>query len=163
MKDVTYLVKEPLAKGLAPKNNVRNQPLLVEAIGCVPENGVLKALDSFSALSISGVSGLSGVSFPYPQLFVLSDVTIVCSSTEIYEYNGSTFTSKISGLTAGTTWSCVDFKSFIYFTNGKVAVKKSPASGAYTQTADLPYAVAACNINGQVLIGSPNTPASGAI
>jgi len=159
MKDFNYPIKEHLAKGLSLTVNVRNNPYLVEAVGCVPYDGVLKTVESFSRIDTSAL----GAVFPYPQLFVFSDVVVVCTETALYEYVSPVLTLKIGGLTAGTTWDALDFKTYLYFTNGKVAVIKSPTTGDYSITTDLPFATCCCDYNGQVLIGSPNTPATGAI
>lgn len=149
-------------KGLRPVlPTVRNTQFLVEAIGCFPYEEVLRAVEQFARIDTSSLGTLA---FPYPQLFVLTDVIIICTSTAIYEYGGgTTFTSKITGLTEGTTWSFADFRSFIYLTNGKVAVTKSADTGIYSTRSDLPYGTCVGNYNGQVFIGSPNTSASGAI
>lgn len=161
MKEIVYPINEIIGKGLRPsKSNPRNKPYLVESIGAVPRDGVLQALDQLTRIDTSGLGALS---FPYPQLFVLTKCIIVCTPTAIYELSGVTLTSKIDSLTVGTTWSVVDFQTFIYLTNGKVAVTKSPTTGVYTLSATLPYGTCLCDFNGQVLIGSPNTAAVGDI
>lgn len=158
MKDFTYPITKHL-QGLAPVRNVRNNPYLIEAIGAVPYEGVLEAVEQFSRIDTSALT----TSFPYPQLFVLSDVIVVCNQTAIYELSSSTLTLKISGLTAGVTWSLVDFKTFLYFTNGKIAVKKDSQTNLYSIDSSLPFGTALCNFNGQVFLGSPNCQASGDI
>jgi hypothetical protein len=42
--------------------------------------------------------------------------------------------------------------------NGKVAVIKDPDTGEYSETLLLPTAVSILNFNGQVILGSPDTP-----
>ena len=160
MKTFVYPITEMFGKGLVPNKNVRNNPFLVECLGAFPFEGVLQVCEQFSRIDTSSLGTLT---FPYPQLFVLDEVTIVCTPTAIYEYSGGSLTSKISGLTSGVTWSCVDFKTFIYLTNGQQAVTKSPTTGIYSVDATVPYGTCLCNYNGRVLVGSPNTPATGNI
>lgn len=173
MEPFSLTIKEELGKGLSPNNNPRNRPYLVEAIGAIPYEGVLQAIDQFTRIDSSSLGTLT---FPYPQLFVTSNFILVCTDTTIYEYatemvwdTGSmtwdagdmawdlnVFTTKLSGLPTGHTWDLVDFKSFIYMTNGACAVVRDPDTGLYSQSSTLPFGGTLCNYNGQLLIGSPN-------
>jgi len=58
---------------------------------------------------------------------------------------------------AGQTWAAVDFYDYIYMSNGAVAVVRDPNTGTFSTTTDQPTAVAICNYNGQVMIGSPGS------
>ena len=154
-----YQIREILSKGLRPNKNVRNNPYLIESLGAFPYEGVLQAVEQFTRIGMGAVT----CSFPYPQLFVLSEVIVVCTSTAIYELVGGSLVLKIGSLTAGTTWDMVDFKTFLYFTNGKVSVRKEADTGVYSVDATLPTATCLCNYNGQLLIGSINVPVTGNI
>ncbi|MBT9168632.1 MAG: hypothetical protein DDT19_01980 [Syntrophomonadaceae bacterium] len=161
MIDLIYQITEPLGRGLRPsRRNPRNTPYLVESIGAVPRDKVIQAVSEFTRMD---TAALGVVSFPYPQLFILTNHIIVCTSTAIFERVAGTLVSRLSGLTAGTTWSVVDFYSFLYLTNGRVAVTRRSSDGVYAVTPALPFGTALCNYNGQVFIGSPNTPAVGDI
>jgi hypothetical protein len=161
VKNFTYEINEALLKGLTPAHTRRNAPYLVESIGAVPQDGVLQAIETFEAID---VQDLGIVSFPYPQLFVASDFIVVATETALYELTGvegpGNLTAKITGLTAGIPWTCLDLKGYLYFTNGKVAITRNSKSGVYTVDLTVPFASAACNFNGQVLLGSPNAPVS---
>lgn len=156
MKPFSYTIREPLAKGLAPNLNPRNLPMLTDSIGAFPFNNILQALQTFTTIDVTSILGGGSLAFPYPQMFVTDNFVIVCTQTVIYEWSGSSLTAKTGTLTAGIPWSCLDFKDYIYLTNGKVAVTRNAASKAYAVDATVPFATCCCNFNGQVLLGSPN-------
>lgn len=113
-------------------------------------DGVLSALDEITRLATTAITD----SFPYPQIFVFTNVIIICSSTKIYEWTGS-LVEKLE-VAAGSTWVALDFVDYIYLSNGNVAVTRDPGTKVYAETTDLPTAMAALNFNGQVLLGSPD-------
>ena len=57
-------------------------------------------------------------------------------------------------VTAGSTWTALDFSSYVYLSNGKVAVVRDALDKTYSETTELPTCMAACNFNGQVIIGA---------
>jgi hypothetical protein len=140
-----------LKNGLAPNSNKRNIPYLVESVGAMPYEDALQSVEQFTR--ISALAALD-CSFPYPQFFVLADVMIVCLEDTIYEFDGTSLTEKLTEITTGSTWSVVDFQSFLYLTNNAVAVTKK--QGTYAIDSSLPAGMCLCNFNGQVLIGAPN-------
>lgn len=154
MKKFKFSLKEYISKGLAHNNNKRDQPMLVEAIGAIPYSKVLQAVEQFIRVDTSGIGVLS---FPYPQLFVLSELILVCTEDSIYELNPNTqvLTLKKGGLPVGTTWDVVDFKSFIVLVNTQVTITRDISTGEYSVSTTLPNASCICNYNGQVLLGSP--------
>jgi hypothetical protein len=142
---------EELSRGLRPSKRVpRNSGFLTTCSGAVGRDGVLQVLDELEAINTSGVT----FTFPYPQMFVFTNIIIVCSATDIYEYSGGVLVHKLN-VSSGSTWSAVDFYDFIYMSNGFVAVLRDPVTMTFSVTTDLPDAEAICNFNGQVLIGSP--------
>lgn len=154
MRNFSLNLKPYINKGLASKNNPRNQPLLIESVGAIPYNDALQAIEEFTRIDTSSLVA----EFPYPQIFVLSESILVCTETAIYEYNNNnTLTLKISGLPAGTTWDVVDFKSYILMVNGQCAVTRNPLSGDFIRDLSMPFGNCICNYNGQVLLGSPDT------
>jgi len=145
---------DDLQKGLRPVDrSPRNSGYLIECSGAIGRDGVLGALESLSRVDTSVITD----SFPYPQIFVFINHTIVCGETEIFELVGDVLISKISGLTAGSTWSAVDFRDYVYMSNRNVVVTRSPVTQEYSINTDLPKASAICNYKGQVIIGSPYT------
>jgi hypothetical protein len=156
----TFTVDRDLAKGLrASERSPRNEELLITCDGAVGYDGVLTALGQLTRLRTPITDG-----FPYPQLFALSHVLLVCGAKEVYEWRASTgtFVLKYTAPVAGSPWEVVDFHNYIYMSNGRVAVERIATSGAYVASSVLPTAVAMCNYNGQVLIGGPNVAGEGA-
>jgi hypothetical protein len=156
LKPFTLPIKEHLAKGLAPNSNPRNNPMLTESIGAVPYEKTLQALDVFSAIDTSSLT----CSWPYPQLFVFSEVIIVCNNEDIYEYIvGTGLVHRCGPVTPGVPWVAEDFKTYIYLTNGHVAVTWK--EGVWALDTTVPFGSAICNYAGQALLGGPNNPFSG--
>lgn len=161
MKTKVIKIGKFITQGLVTNRNPRNNPQLIESLGAHPYEGVLQAEEQ---LTLIDTSSLGVLTFPYPQLFVFDDVFVVCTSTAIYEFTPpTTFSQKLSGLTLGTTWEGIESKGFIWLTNGQVSVKKDPVTHSWSTDSTLPYGTGLCNIDGQVFVGSPTTPASGAI
>jgi hypothetical protein len=139
-----------LSKGLRPSKRMpRNSGYLIECQGCVGRDGVLQVLDELSRLSTTAITD----TFPFPQIFVFTNLIIVCSNTVIYEWVAGTLVEKLT-VTAGALWTAIDFYDFVYMSNGNVAVLRDPGSQEYSVTADQPRAMALCNFNGQVLAGA---------
>jgi hypothetical protein len=147
---------DQLARGNRPTAKAtRNNQFLVECKGMVGLEGVLQTLDDISShwidLHITITDG-----FPYPQIFVFTNLVIVCSLTKIYEYAGGVLSAAKITVTAGSTWSAVDFYDFIYLSNSKVAVVRDATTGLYSLSTTLPKASTICNFNGQVHVGAPD-------
>ena len=147
-------------KGLVPKENIRNSLFLTESLGAFPYQGVLITSENFSANQIDA-SALA-CTFPFPQIFVLSEVILICTPTAIYEYPDLT-TPKISGLTTGTLWSVADYKRFILLTNSQVVVKKDSGTGLYSIDTTRPAGTCIADFNGQMFLTSPNRAVVGDI
>lgn len=137
-----------LVRGLRPsKETPRNEGFLVEASGVVGRGGVLQVLDNLTRMDTSIVTD----SFPYPQVFVFTDLIIVCGKTTIYEWIEGELVEKLNVM-PGDTWSVIDFYDYVYMSNNAVAVLRNTLSKTYVVTTDLPVAKAICNFNGQVLV-----------
>ena len=142
-----------LAKGLrSTKRNPRNNKGLSQVGGAVGRDGVLTSLDDLDRIDTSVITD----DFPFPQIFVLNKVILVCGETDIYEWDGVNLSLKLT-VTAGTTWKVVDFLDFIYLSNNKVVVIRDPNTQEYETSSAYPISNAVCNFNGQVLIGAPGT------
>lgn len=154
MRDFEFPLKDFINRGLALNNNKRNNPMLVECIGAIPYEKALQSIEQFTALDVSAMSGMA---FPYPQLFVLSESIIVCDSDEIWEYDPvlDSLTLKLGSLPAGHVWDIVDFKSYLALVNGACIVTRDPDTGIFTKSSTMDYGSCLCNFNGQVLMGSP--------
>ena len=139
-----------LSKGLRPSKRMpRNSGFLVECKGAVGRDGILQTLDELTRIATAAITD----TFPYPQVFVFTNLIIVCSSTKIYEWVGGSLVEKLT-VTAGSTWSAVDLYDFIYMSNGNVAVLRNPESNMYSTTTEQPKAMSICNFNGQILAGA---------
>lgn len=140
-----------LSKGLRPsKRKVRNSDFLTTCQGMVGREGTLAAIDQLTRIATTTITD----GFPFPQIFVFTNLIIVCGLKKIYEWNGSSLSLKYTASAAGGSWSAVDFFEYVYLTNGKIAVVRSATSKAYSLSSTLPHGTAACNFNGQVLLGS---------
>lgn len=144
-----------LSKGLRrSKRDPRNSGFMVTCSGAVGRDGVLQVLDELIRLDADIDEG-----FPFPQLFVFTNIIIVCGQTKIYEWDGSSLVLKLT-VTAGFAWKAVDFFDYVYMSNQRVAVVRDAGSKTYSETSDLPTARAVCNFNGQVLVGAPDVTVS---
>jgi len=149
---------DSLAKGLRPSSKLpRNNGYLITCDGAIGKDATLATLDEVTRIATSTITDV----FPYPQIFVFTNMIIVCSSTTIYEWVNSALVPKLV-TTAGSTWSAVDFYDYVYMSNGTVAVVRSATDKTYSETTDLPTSMAACNFNGQMFIGAPDLSGLGA-
>jgi hypothetical protein len=155
LRDGTFVYNlnaEELSRGLrSSKRSPRNTKFLVECVGAVGMDKVLQVIDDLETDRID--TTVIADAFPYPQIFVFTNIIIVCSATVIYEYSGGSLTAKTGALTTGQLWSAVDFYEFVYMSNGVVSVLRDPMSGVYALTIVQPVAGAICDFNGQVVIG----------
>lgn len=159
MKEFNYLIKLGLARGLRKTDkNPRNQQALVLSTGMVPEDGALSSVPELNEIDVSTVSPVPH--FPYPQVFVLKQLTIVCMATAIYERTpGGDLTLLISGLTEGIPWTVADFHNFIVLANGKQFVFRNGDDLQWTTTNRyaLPVGTSVLNFKGQLIITAPDT------
>ena len=153
MSEFSFTIEsKDLSRGLRPsKRNPRNSRFLVECAGAVGRDGVLSALDEITRLATTAITD----GFPYPQIFVFTNVIIICGQTKIYEWVGGALVLKLT-VAAGSTWTAVDFFDYVYMSNEKVAVIRSSEEKTYSETTDLPTCMSACNFKGQVIIGAPD-------
>jgi len=138
-----------LSKGLRPSKRVpRNSGFLVQCNGSVGRDGVLQVIDQLTRLATAAITD----PFPYPQIFVFTNMIIVCGETKIYEWVADALVEKLT-VAAGDTWSAVDFHNYVYMSNGEVAVIRDAMDKVYKVVSDLPVAQAICNFNGQIVAG----------
>lgn len=110
-----------------------------------------------NAALVNGTASIEE-SFPFPQIFVFTKAIIVCGETKIYEWVNDALILKLT-VTAGSKWNAVDFHEYVYLSNSKVAVERNALSKVY-EISSLPTCMAACNFNGQVIIGAPGVDGS---
>lgn len=150
---------DKLSRGLRPsKRSPRNAGFLVTSEGAVGRDGVLQSLDELTRMATSTITD----GFPFPQIFVFTNMIIVCGVKKIYEWVSGSLVLKYTASAAGGTWDAVDFYDYIYMSNGKIAVIRDAGSKVYSLSATQPHATAMCNYNGQVLIGAPDVDGLGA-
>ena len=153
MAEFTFTIDaNQLARGLRPSKRIpRNAKYLVESKGAVGRDGVLAAVDNLSRINTEEITD----TFPFPQLFVFTNIIIVCSQTKIYEWVDEALVEKLT-VEAGSIWAAVDFYGFVYMSNGVVAVIRSHNTGNYCETTELPLTSSILNYNGQVVVGAAN-------
>ena len=140
-----------LARGMRPsKRSPRNAKYLVQCIGAVGLDNVLQVIDDLETDRVD--TALIADPFPYPQIFIGTNLILVCGQSSIYELEAGVLVLKIV-VAAGSLWSVVDFFDYLYMSNGTVAVIRDPTSKLYSLSTTLPTAEAICNFNGQVIIG----------
>lgn len=157
----TFTIKaKELSQGLrSSKRNPRDKDFLVTCIGAVGRDGVLQVIDELTRMDTSIITD----PFPFPQIFVFTNVIIVCGLLTVYEWMGTALHLEYTldpSLTGGT-WEAVDFYDYIYMSNGEAAIIKNAGSNVYELSTVQPHATSICNFNGQVIIGSPDVSGLG--
>jgi hypothetical protein len=153
MQEYTVVVQEALGAGLrSSAHSGRNTQWLFAALGAMPEDKVLQAVPELpSPLAIASEV------FPFPQIFNLRRMTLVCGKKDIYEYKSGVLSILLTGSASGWTWSVADFGEFIAMTNGKILVTRDPQTGQFGEYGDckIPPCLCICEFNGQVVVGGP--------
>lgn len=145
------ITPELLLKGLRPQKRMpKDKGFLVECVGAVGRDSTLQIIDELTRMNTSAITD----GFPFPQIFVFTNLVIVCGRTKIYEWVNNSLVEKLT-VSAGSTWNAVDFFEYVYMSNGKVAVVRDVGLLAYTVTTALPIASTICNYSGQVMVGAP--------
>lgn len=156
MQEFTLVFREGLARGLREKKtNPRNAEALVECQGMFPETGIVRALDDLSSYDID--TSALGCSYPFPQLFVLKNMVLVCTKTNIYEYAGGSLSAVFEGATAGSVWTLADYGRFIIMTNGACLLHRDAENGDFSlyTNCDIPTCLCLADVNGQIFVGAP--------
>jgi hypothetical protein len=160
LRDGTFVFNigsDELSVGLrSTKRNPRNKKFLVECVGAVGYDKVLQVIDDLQRIDDSGEE--VNKEWPFPQIFVFTNIIIVCYAREIYEYYQGALVHKLTTWPTGSLWSAVDFYNFIYMSNSVDVVLRDPNSGEYSVTTNQPLANAICNFNGQVIISQSCQP-----
>lgn len=142
--------QDDLAKGLRRHAKVHpNNKRFITCQGMVGDDGILQRLQQ-----LASTYDLTST-FPYPQIFVSSEVIIVCTRTEIYEVSDDTPTLMLT-VTGGAPWTCLAFHHYVYLSNGTVVVVRDAITHDYALNTDLPTSMSACNYNGQILVAAPD-------
>jgi hypothetical protein len=160
MREYTIIFRDGIQRGLRKtEKNPRNSQALTKCQGAFPEDGVVHALDDLQSAEI-----LSSIDaeFPFPQIFALSMVTLVCTATKIYEYASGNITPVFEDATEGSTWTVADYGRFIVLTNGAILVVKDAQTGDYEEYTfcDIPNCICVADVNGQMFVGAPGITVS---
>ena len=140
-----------LVRGLRPsKRAPRDSGYLVECKGAVGYRGALQSLDAIIQTATNEITD----GFPFPQLFVFTNLILVCGLTGIYEWVSELLVPRIT-VAPASSWCAVDFYDYIYMSNGNVAVIREASSNHFALEPNLPAAQAMVNVNGQVMLGAP--------
>ena len=156
LRDGTFIASiegKALGRGLrTSRRSPRNEKFMIKAAGMVGIDGVLHVIDDLESSRIDSSSSITD-GFPYPQVFVFTEMIIVCDSANIYEWDGVTLSLVLGPVTAGQLWSAVEFHRFVYMSNGAVSVLRDPTTGLYALTSAQPVAMAIADYKGQVMVG----------
>lgn len=140
---------EQLQKGLrAVAETSRNSMGLILCDGAIGYHGTLQGIKAITAIATTAITD----GFPYPQIFILSNLILVCGKTKLYEWDGAALVLKIT-VTTGNPWSVVDFFDQLLMTNGVVTVERRPGDKVYALRADLPTGEALFNYGGRIIVG----------
>jgi len=140
---------EELQRGLRPLAELpRNSNFLIQCDGAIGYHGSLQGITALTALSTAAITD----GFPYPQIFMLSNLILICGKTKLYEWVNSALVEKIT-VTAGNPWTVIESYDQLYLSNGVVAVERRAGDKVYALRADLPKAEALFNYGGQILAG----------
>ena len=141
---------EQLQRGLRPVAEIpRNSNFLVTCDGAIGYHGSLQGIKDLVRMATTAITD----GWPYPQIFVLPNVIVVCGQTKIYEWvSGALSAAKIT-VTAGNPWSLAEFYDQLLLTNGVVTVERRPNDKVYALRTDLVTGEALCNYGGQIIAG----------
>lgn len=156
MREYEKLIEEGLKKGLrVSSRNARNEQALIQSDGMIPEDGVLRAVDSISLLA--NIETL-GESFPYPQVFVAQSYIIVAGETRIWEYSSGLFKLVLTGMAAGSMWTLADFHDYLVIANGNHIMRRNASNQSWEDVigdSEMPVSNCVAGINGQLFVGGP--------
>lgn len=154
MREFNYVFDKGLQLGLrASPQNQRNQQALVSCEGAFPNSGAFGTVPyTLTPISITGID--PSPVWPWPQLFILKQCTIILTETQLYEVVAGSNVLKLTGLTAGLRWTIADFHRFIIGTNGKQLIYRDGdtltwTSGSYN---GLENCTSVLNYKGQLLM-----------
>jgi len=150
MREYTVTYDEGFANGLRPNpRNPRNSQFLVMLAGAIPYDKVLSSLDE-----LPEPIQVLNAEWPFPQLFHLRRMTLVCTLDKIYEFKSGQLTL-LCNTVVGNTWSCADFGEYIILTNGSSLITRDPQTGVFSEYLDcsIPPCLCVCEVNSQLLVG----------
>ena len=142
--------------GLRPviRNPLNNETLILSQ-GLVPEDGVLHSIEDISNNQIN--TSALGCTFPWPQVFVLRNMTLVCAQNGIYIVNPDLSLTEVCNLfvQSSVPWTYADFGPTVILCNGASIVKCDGITGEWAQVSDCSIMGANCiaGINGQLFAG----------
>jgi len=152
MKEFDVTFNKELRKGLrSDASNPRNNPELIECYNLKPD---VAGLVPYAPVTFP----FNGVvtDWPFPQLFIGQDVTILANATTVYEVDGSWNTSSKGAATEDQRWDFIDFGSYLILANGNKLCIRDYA-GSWTNNSSLatmPRFSTGCNFKGQIVAGN---------
>lgn len=152
MREYSVLFKDGLAVGLRNDDRrAKNSQALVISEGAYPELESLHTVEEYEEYDFSSLD----CTWPFPQVFQLKEITLVCTPTSIYELIGESLSLLLGDITSGTSWSVADYWPFILMTNNSVIVTRDALSGSWSiyEGDDIPLGSCVSDINGQAFVG----------
>jgi len=156
MKEYTYSFIDGISKGLiATEKDIFNKQSFIQMDGAFVNDGIVVSTPDVNQLDLDSL----GCSYPFPQVFYLKDLTIVGTATALYDYSAVGGLTSLITVDEGSTWSVADYHRFVVFTNGKAIIVRDGSSGEWREFTEctIPTGLCVCNLNGQLLIGGPET------
>lgn len=153
MPEFTITFDQGIQMGLrASDRSPMKSEVLVKSEGLIPEQGILHSLEELEVIGED-----LECDWPFPQIFRLKGLVLVCTKVTIYEYSNDSLTELITVDGAGTTWSVADFWPYVAMTNGRYLVRRDPESGTWSTDEDCDFPICICmtEANGQIIVGGP--------
>lgn len=159
MKEYLYPYREGIKVGIAPSDNVPSNTGGFRIMqGAYTNDNVVQGLEDLEQVEFDNFV----FSYPFPQIFELTSITLVCGSSTVYELlSDGTLEEKIRAFNGGT-WTVADYNRFIVLTNGSSMIIRDGLTGMWKMYdgCEIPDGLCVCNLNGQLVIGGPETRVS---
>ena len=159
MKEYVLNFNEGIKKGITPtEKNAYNNEGFLDMSGAFQNDGLIQSVEKPEWIELSSLD----VEFPFPQVFELIGITLVCTPTRVYELLADNSLDEKISTSEGGLWSVADYHLFIVLTNGRQIIIRDGQSGEWRvyDECEIPTGICVCNLNGQLIIGGPETQVS---
>lgn len=154
MKEFETEFRDGIIRALRREQYARDREALLEAFNVESYSNRLVAFD---ALTHPFTDVLASVDWPYPQLCIGQDATLLGTRTKVYEVSGGWALTERATVTEYDTWHIADFGDYMLLTNGETVLARSPATGllsAQVGSTSFPLFRTVCNFKGQIIAGN---------
>lgn len=149
MREISYTFADGFRRGLrASSDNPRNNEALIQAVNVkVGQDGLMSVPELNQPLSAT-------VDWPFPQLFIGTMRSFLCTRTSVYEIEDDWSLTKLFDSSAATYWSFADYGLFHVLCNGVDTYVSDTATGLFTKVTyseRIPQLSFIANLNGQLV------------